>query len=108
MVCYVKRRYLLDSKYPIPAALVWIIASWAISLAAFTLLGLSVWMVWGQPHHNLLDSSPRFVTVLFGVWGIYTGIGAMSLWIAMWIFRSLRSFEVDAIIATVTVARHHD
>jgi len=82
----VKCNYVLSGKYPIPAFLVWLIASWAISLAAFTLFGIGVWVFWGQPDHNLLDVAPRFVSVFFGVWGVYTGIGAMLLWIAMWIY----------------------
>jgi len=43
-------------------------------------------MIWGEPDHNLLDAFPGFVSVLFGIWGFYTGIGAMLLWIAMWVY----------------------
>ena len=78
------RTYLLNDRYPIPAALLWLITSWAISLFAFTVLGLGVWMILGEPKHNLLDAFPGFVSILFGIWGVYTGIGAMLLWIAMW------------------------
>ena len=80
------RSYVLNNRYPIPTVLLWLLASWAISLAAFTGLGLIVWMIWGEPDHNLLDAFPGFVSVLFGIWGFYTGIGAMLLWIAMWVY----------------------
>lgn len=43
-------------------------------------------MILGEPKHNLLDAFPGFVSILFGIWGVYTGIGAMLLWIAMWIY----------------------
>jgi hypothetical protein len=81
-----KSKYVLGGTNRIPTVLVWLIASWAISLAAFTLLGITVWIIRGQPDHNLLDGFPSFVSVLLGVWGGYTGIGAMLLWIAMWMY----------------------
>jgi len=49
-------------------------------------MGLIVWMVWGEPDHNLLDALPVSVSILFGIWGVYTGIGALLLSIAMWIY----------------------
>jgi len=82
----VKRRYILNDKYPIPTALVWLMASGGISLALVTGLGLGVWIFLGEPDHNLLDAFPEFVSVLLGVWGVYTGFGAMLIWIAMWVY----------------------
>ena len=80
------RIYLVSDKYMIPGYLLWLIASWAISLAAFTVMGIAVWMIVGEPDHNLLDAYSGYVSVLFGVWGVYTGIGAILLWIVMWIY----------------------
>jgi hypothetical protein len=61
-------------------------SSWAISLALFTLFGISIWMILGEPDHNLLDAFPPVISTLFGIWGLYTGIGAMALWITMWVY----------------------
>jgi hypothetical protein len=80
------RIYLLNDKYPIPGYLLWIFASWAISLAVFTAMGIAVWMIWGEPDHNLLDAYPGYISMMLGIWGVYTGVGAMLLWIAMWIY----------------------
>ncbi len=80
------RSYVINNRYPIPAVLLWLMASWAISLTVFTGLGIGIWIIWGEPDHNLLDAFPRFVSTIFGIWGLYTGIGAMLLWIAMWVY----------------------
>lgn len=83
------RIYLVNDQYRIPGILVWLIASWVISLVAITVAGVAVWMIWGEPKHNLLEALPGFITVLLGVWGVYTGLGAMVVWIAMWIYWSV-------------------
>ena len=80
------RSYLLNNKYPMPGFLAWYLASSGLSLAVFTAMGIGVWMIWGEPDHNLLDAFPGFVTILFGIWGAYTGIASMSLWIAAWLY----------------------
>jgi hypothetical protein len=82
----VKVKYILNDRYPIPATLVWLMASGGISLALFTGLGIGFWIIWGEPNHNLLDAFPGWVSLLFGIWGAYTGIGAMLIWIAMWVY----------------------
>lgn len=78
-----KRRYVLNDRYPIPAVLVWLMASGGISLVLITVLGLCVSIFWTGPDRNLLDAFPGFITVLFGIWGGYTGICAILIWIAM-------------------------
>jgi hypothetical protein len=80
------QRYILNDQHPIPAFLVWLIASWATSLAAFTGFAIAVWVIWGNPDHNLLDAFPGVVSILFGVWGVYTGAGALLLWVTMWVY----------------------
>ena len=82
----VSRIYLINGEHRIPWLFVWFLRSVVISLAAFTLIGLTLWIIIGEPDHNLLDGLPGFVSILFGVWGLYTGAGAMILWIAMWIY----------------------
>jgi hypothetical protein len=81
-----KRSYILNNRYPISGTLLWLLASWAISLTVFTLLGVGIWIFLGEPDHNLLDALPKVISVLFGIWGLYTGVGAMLLWIAMWVY----------------------
>ena len=81
-----KRNYILNGKYPIPGALLWLMASGGISLALITALGVCLWMILGEPDHNLLDAFPGFVSVLFGIWGVYTGMCAKLIWIAMWVY----------------------
>ena len=76
--------YLVNGKHPISRLFVWYLRSVAISLAVFTLMALILWTIIGEPNHNILDGLPGFVSVAFGVWGMYTGAGAMVLWIVMW------------------------
>ena len=80
------RSYILNNKYPLPGVLVWFLASSGLSLAVFTVMGVAIWMIWGESDQNLLDAFPGFVTVLFGIWGAYTVIGGISLWIAAWTY----------------------
>jgi hypothetical protein len=80
------RTYLINGEHQIPWLFVWFLKSVVISLTAITLMGVAVWLIWGEPDHNLLDGLPGFVSILLGVWGVYTGAGAMALWIAMWIY----------------------
>jgi hypothetical protein len=78
----VKRIYLINGEHQIPWLFVWFVKSAVISSTAFTLVGITLWITIGEPDHNLLDGLPGFV----GVWGVYTGAGAMLLWIVMWIY----------------------
>ena len=81
-----KRIYLTGVEHQIPLLFVWFLKSAVISLATFTLIGLTLWIIVGEPHHNLLDGLPGSVSILLGLWGLYTGAGSMVLWITMWIY----------------------
>jgi hypothetical protein len=80
------RTYLINGEHQIPWLFVWFLKSVVISLTAITLMGVAVWLIWREPDHNFLDGLPGFVSILLGVWGVYTGAGAMALWIALWIY----------------------
>ena len=78
--------YLVNDRHRVPRFLVWYLFSAAISLSVFTALGIIAWIFLGDSQKNLLDFLPHIVTILFGIWGVYTGIGAVILWVAMWVY----------------------
>jgi len=66
----VSRNYLINGSTEFPGYCV-VLRSVVISLAAFTLIGLTLWIIIGEPDHNLSMGCPvRFNPLR--VWGLYT------------------------------------
>ncbi|MFP5236318.1 MAG: hypothetical protein ACLGSD_10475 [Acidobacteriota bacterium] len=83
------RPYLVNDKHLIPGVVIWFFYSVALSIAAFTIASASL-SIYGafahSPGINLLDLVPKFVSYLFVGWGVYTGVGAVFLWGAAWVY----------------------
>ena len=78
--------YLLKNKFVIPNFLFIAVASWAIALVAVTTVGVIVWIIWGTMHFDLLKALPAPLSLLLGFCGAYAGIGAICLYVTMWIY----------------------
>ena len=78
--------YLVNGKHRIARPFLWFLVSTAISLLVMTLLSIVAAMILGDSDVNLLGTLPRFAAILLVIWGVYTGIGVVVLWIAMWVY----------------------
>lgn len=78
--------YVVHGKWRVPPLLLWIVASWAVSLVALTGIGITIRLIWGALDANLIDSFPGYVIATLGLWATYTGLGALFVWVAMWIY----------------------
>jgi hypothetical protein len=80
------RQYLLKNRQSIPRFVVVAVASWAIALAAVTVVGFTVWMLSSWAHVDALAALPKPLLVLVGICGAYAGLGSICLWITMWVY----------------------
>jgi hypothetical protein len=78
--------YLIKGKYTIPGFLYWAVASWAVALTFLTILGLAGWAYELSAHVEVLREMPSWVRALLDICGAYAAIGAICLYMSMWIY----------------------
>ena len=79
--------FVLNHTVRVPRALVWLLLPAAVSLTVIMAFSLIASLVLGpSSDFNFLEWLPRPVYVAVLAWGIYTGIGAVALWFAMWVY----------------------
>jgi hypothetical protein len=83
-----KSYYFSHDSHPVPSLVIWASASWMVSLTALTVISVVLCMIYGpsNPDVNILRMLPVPIAYLVIVWGVYTGFGAVGLWIGMWIY----------------------
>lgn len=81
------RTFVLNRTIRLPRFLVWLILPAAISLTIMLAYSIAISLILGpSTDFNILQWFPFPVTVALIVWGAYTGIGSVALWIAMWFY----------------------
>lgn len=83
------RAYMIDGKHTLLALFYWFLISSAVLLTFFTVAGLLLsWLsvFLSQPQMNALDHVPLPLSYLIIALGVYTGVGAVVLWVAMWVY----------------------
>jgi len=78
--------YVLKNKYSLPRFLVRAVASWVIAVAGMTILLLLYWGISAATNVNVLDVLPRPLMAVLDICGAYAGIGAVCLYMTMWIY----------------------
>jgi hypothetical protein len=78
--------YVLKNKYTLPGFLFKAVASWVIVLAGVTIILLVDWGISGTTHFQLLKSLPGPLMTLLDLCGAYAGIGAICLYVTMWVY----------------------
>ena len=77
---------MLNNKQTVPRFIVVAVASWAIALAAVTVVGLAVWMISSWMHVDALAALPKPLLLLIGLCGAYAGLGSICLWVTMCVY----------------------
>ena len=96
-----RRSFVLNRAVHIPPALVWLTLPAAVSLVVLMAYSLIASLILGpSSDFNFMELLPRpaFIAVL--AWGVYTGIGSVALWFAMWAYWAVMersSFLVRAV-----------
>lgn len=80
------RVYAVRGRHAIPRLLVWIVVPAAISVVLITLLSLLGIAFFGPGDESIFAQLPYPFSIPLAIWGIYTGIGAIGLWFAMWVY----------------------
>jgi hypothetical protein len=78
--------YVLRNKYTLPGFLFRAVASWVIALAGMTIVLLLCWGISAITNLKLLDLLPGPLVVFLDICGAYAGIGAICLYVTMWIY----------------------
>lgn len=78
--------YVLKDKHTLPGFLFLAIASWVIVLAGVSIVLLVHWGISATMHFQLLKSLPGPLMVLLDLCGAYAGIGAICLYMTMWVY----------------------
>ncbi len=78
--------YVLKNKYTLPDFLFKAVASWVIVLAGVTIILLVDWGISWTTHFQLLKSLPGPLMALLDFCGAYAGIGAICLYVTMWVY----------------------
>jgi hypothetical protein len=82
MSCY----YLVKGKFAIPNVVFVAVASWAIALLTTTIIGCVVTVLWSRTGYDLLKAMPKPLSLLLGLWGAYAALGAICLYVTMWVY----------------------
>jgi hypothetical protein len=80
------RQYILKNNQTIPRFIVVAVASWAIALAAITVVGLVIWIISVWVHVDTLAVLPKPLLLLVGLCGAYAGLGSICLWVTMCVY----------------------
>ena len=78
--------YVLNDKHTLPGFLFLAIASWVIVLTGVSAVLLVDWGLSATMHFQLLKSLPGPLMVLLDLCGAYAGIGAICLYVTMWVY----------------------
>ena len=78
--------YVLKNKHTLPGFLFKAVASWVIVLAGVTIILLADWGISVTTHFQLLKSLPGPLVALLDLFGAYAGIGAICLYVTMWVY----------------------
>lgn len=79
-------QYMLKNKQTVPRFIVVAVASWAIALAAVTVVGFAVWVISSWMHADALAALPKPLLLLVGLCGAYAGLGSICLWVTMCVY----------------------
>jgi len=77
---------MLNNKQTVPRFVVVAVASWAIALAAVTIVGFAVWIISSWMHVDALSALPKPLLLLVGLCGAYAGLGSICLWVTMCVY----------------------
>ena len=78
-------RYLLADRYRIPKAVLILVASWMIALVLITVFLLLVWAAGAWTPGHTQGWSP-WISIPVGLLGAYAAVGAICLYITMWVY----------------------
>jgi hypothetical protein len=78
--------YVLKDKHTLPRFVVLAVGSWVIALGAMTIVGIAVWLVYSTLHFDVLNALPRWLSLTLGLCGAYAGLGAICLYVTMWVY----------------------
>lgn len=78
--------YILKDKHTLPGFLFRAVASWVIVLAGVSIVLLVDWGISATMHFQLLKSLPGPLIAILDLCGAYAGIGAICLYMTMWVY----------------------
>jgi len=78
--------YVLSGKHAIPRFVLFAVGSWVIALGAVTAIGLMFWLASSLSDWDVLKALPRWLSILVGLSGAYAAIGAICLYVTMWVY----------------------
>ena len=80
------RYYVLNDKHTLPQFVFVAVASWVFALGAMTIVGLIIWLVDATSQVDVLKAMPRSLNLVLGLCGAYAALGAICLYVTMWIY----------------------
>lgn len=78
--------YVLKNRHTLPGFLFSAVASWVIALTGVTIVLVVVWIIDAAAHLNLLKALPSPFMTLLDLCGAYAAIGAICLYVTMWVY----------------------
>lgn len=78
--------YIIRDKHTIPGFLFMAVASWVIVLTGVTIVLLVDWSFAATLHFQFLRSLPGPLMAFLDLCGAYAGIGAICLYMTMWVY----------------------
>jgi hypothetical protein len=82
----VTRYYVVGGKFVIPNIVFWAVASWVIALITITIIGFGVTFLWSKAGFDILKALPQPLSILLGLAGAYAALGAICLYVTMWVY----------------------
>ena len=78
--------YIVKDKHTLPRFVVLAVGSWVIALGAITIVGIAVWLVDSTLRFDVLNALPRWLSFTLGLCGAYAALGAICLYVTMWVY----------------------
>lgn len=78
--------YVIKNKYTIPRFVYLAAASWVAAIGAVTLILLGIQGMSALLHVDVFAMIPRPVLTVLDVLGAYAGLGAIALYVTMWVY----------------------
>jgi hypothetical protein len=78
--------YVLKNKHSIPHFMFLLAASWVIVLAGVSIVLLADWSISATMHFSAIESLHGPLRLLLNLCGAYAGIGAICLYVTMWVY----------------------
>jgi hypothetical protein len=100
------RYYVINKNHVLSRVMFIAIASWVIALVAITFVGLIFWLLDATTQLDVTGELPRPLSIVLGLCGAYAALGAICLYVTMWVYwiavqRSPLSARIGWLIALI-------